>query len=508
VPELADEVGEWERHLCAPVTDGLVIVAFELLAGMTGLVADLRRWGARSPLLLADGRGTGPVPGPRDAHVHMLPTPDFESVTEQVRSRMRPADRLTPDVVAAVEAYDPGGQAVWWMSPLGLNSELLGRKVLGGRPPGQAVLEDKLMLDGLLDAIEAGRSIARVCPARLPDLLEASAEVRAEAGSDGVVWAGDARDGINGGGDFVRWVRTHAHAAQAADFFASRCDRVRVSPFLEGVPCSIHGIVLPDGVTVLRPVELATLHQPQRGRFLYAGMGTSWEPPVAEAEEMRRLARRLGEHLRALVGYRGGFGLDGVLTTDGFRATELNPRFSGGLTGLGRAAPAANLDLVQLNALIGRDIAKPAAELEAESLGLLAANRFAHVTGISPDLKTEKTVEVDVGLAPAELGPGATPREATPYTGDEAVETPQLRLVDTALTSDTPVVGTVVRGPSPVGTFVRLVLAPGRLRTGDRAGSFAVLLHDFADRTWATGFGPAEVAPDVTVRRPADRPRP
>ena len=35
--------------------------------------------------------------------------------------------------------------------------------------------------------------------------------------------------------------------ADALDFFKSRCDRVRVMPFLEGVPCSIHGIVLPEG---------------------------------------------------------------------------------------------------------------------------------------------------------------------------------------------------------------------------------------------------------------------
>ena len=53
-------------------------------------------------------------------------------------------------------------------------------------------------------------------------------------------------------------------------------NRVRVMPFLEGVPCSVHGIVLPDGTAALRPVELVTL---RRGTDLvYAGCATFWDP--------------------------------------------------------------------------------------------------------------------------------------------------------------------------------------------------------------------------------------
>ena len=36
-------------------------------------------------------------------------------------------------------------------------------------------------------------------------------------------------------------------------FFLTRCDRVRVMPFLDGVPCSIHGLVLPDGTAAVPP---------------------------------------------------------------------------------------------------------------------------------------------------------------------------------------------------------------------------------------------------------------
>ena len=46
---------------------------------------------------------------------------------------------------------------------------------------------------------------------------------------------------------------------------------------------------------------------------------------------MREAARRVGAVLRDEVAYRGAFTLDGVATVDGFRPTELNPRFGAGL---------------------------------------------------------------------------------------------------------------------------------------------------------------------------------
>lgn len=500
MPEVADDVGAWERHLCGPVTGRKIICSFELLAGMTGLVANLRGWGAARPLVIADGRGTGPIPSEDEAEIILLEPPRFESLTDQVRARTRPADRLTPHVVASVEAYDPDKQAAWWTSPIGPNTELLDRPVLGGRPPQQIELEDKMLVDELLAVVGAAASGAAVVPARYADLIAASNAVRAGTGADSVVWAGDARDGINGGGDFVRWVHSPRQANEAAKFFGQRCDRVRVAPFLEGMPCSVHGIVLPDGVVVLRPMELATLRNPDNGRFLYAGMGTSWEPPAADADAMRRLARDMGEHLRQRVDYRGGFGLDGVLTVEGFGVTELNPRFSGGLTRLARAAPAAQLELVHINALLGRDVDRPAAQIEADALAVLEDNRFVDVMGVSTAVSAAESAEVQVtaGQHSPGLGSisGASSRESSTnraVEGKFAAGPSQLR----AATGDDEVVGTVLCGPSPLGTFVRLVAEPDVICVGDRAAPLGVLLLDFADRTWGTGFGKVLMAPAV-----------
>lgn len=129
----------------------------------------------------------------------------------------------------------------------------------------------------------------------------------------------------------LRWVRRVEEVEEAAAFLGARCDRARVMPFLEGIPCSIHGMVFPGGVASFRPVEMVTLRQPGSGSLRYAGAATFWDPPLADREAMRDLARRVGEGLRERVGYRGAFTVDGVLTAEGFRPTELNPRLGAGL---------------------------------------------------------------------------------------------------------------------------------------------------------------------------------
>ena len=132
-------------------------------------------------------------------------------------------------------------------------------------------------------------------------------------------------------------------------------------PFLEGVPCSIHGIVLPDGLAVLRPVEMVTL---RRGHeFSYAGCATYWDPDPIAREQMRTVARRAGARLRDEVDFRGTFTVDGVLTSDGFWPTELNPRFGAGIMTIARGT---GIPMVLVNDLIvgGHDIGRSAAELE------------------------------------------------------------------------------------------------------------------------------------------------
>ena len=51
---------------------------------------------------------------------------------------------------------------------------------------------------------------------------------------------------------------------------AERAESVRVMPFLEGIPCSIYGMVLPDTVITVRPAEMLTLRHRNDGAMKYS----------------------------------------------------------------------------------------------------------------------------------------------------------------------------------------------------------------------------------------------
>ena len=149
--------------------------------------------------------------------------------------------------------------------------------------------------------------------------------------------------------------------------------------------------------------------------------------------------------------------------SQGYRVTEVNTRFSGGLTRLAAVAPRAQLELVHVNALIGRDVGRPAGDIEGRALDLLDDTRFVDVVGLS-----------------------STPAGATTSVRVRTVGT---RLEATDVGTDA--VATVQRGPAGNGTgsFVRLVMDDDTVPPGARCAPYGALLYDFADRTWATGFG-------------------
>ena len=460
------DVERWTAQLSEPLRDRPVIVGFEPLAGMTATVESLRRWGARRPLLIARGVGTGPLPAAEDADVLVLEAGATAMMSEDVRAMTALAENLPVEVVERVTAYDPGGDGVWWVGPFVHSRTLLGRPVLGGRPASWAAIEDKTSVDRLWAAAGVEHVRSAVAP---PDLCALSSAARTLDRGDATVWSGDMRDGLNGGADYVRWVRTGEQARTAAAFFTDHCDSVRVMPFLEGVPCSIHGVVLPDGVAALRPVELVVLRQPRTGRFAFAGVSTWWDPPSADREAMREVARRAGAVLSRDFGFRGGFSVDGVLTADGFLPTELNSRFSGGLARIARAIPDLPMQLVQMSLVTGRDPRVSAAGLEALLVPAADANRSGDVTGVSAAVRLAETHSVDVVLSAGAFTPAA---------------------VDVAT-------GTVLAGPNAMGTFVRFQPAAGTLAPGSRMAPYAIAALSFADRVWGTDFGPLEAAPDV-----------
>ena len=93
----------------------------------------------------------------------------------------------------------------------------------------------------------------------------------------------------------------------------------------------IHGIVFPDYVAALRPTEMIVLRKPETLEFFYGGTATYWDPSSSDREDMRSIAKKVGKALRTLVNYRGIFSIDGIITLEGFRPTELNTRSGAGI---------------------------------------------------------------------------------------------------------------------------------------------------------------------------------
>jgi len=486
VPTLSD--------LLRPLVAGRkLVLAGAPLAAMTGMCRQLRELGAERPFLLATGIGTGEVPGPDEAEwcVVEVRAPD---VVAETRAAMRLLRLLPSEVVDALDRWDPQRQALVLSPMFNELPEIAGRRVYGPRRPEWRRLEDKVVVDELWDDFGVTRAPSEVVAAE-PVALRAAAR-RLDRGA-GTAWAGDARQGFNGGAFCLRWVRSDEDAAEAARFLGERCDRARVMPFLEGIPCSIHGMVFPHGVATFRPVELVTLRQSGgsggppgwspsqsggsggppgwspsgsgRSGLRYAGAATFWDPPDADREVMRDLARRVGDGLRERVGYRGAFTVDGVLTAEGFLPTELNPRLGAGLATMTRGLPDLPVGLLDRALIEGEAGAVAAGDLERQVLEAADRARAGGAWTVT-DAAADATRELPVTFE------GGTCRPAA--GGD-------------------PADGVLSFGPSGVGGFVRLALDPERVPAGPPVAPLAVAAFALADERLGTGIGPLEPARSV-----------
>jgi len=437
------------------------ILAMDVLAAATPLVADLRRLGSGDVFVIAGSRGTGPVPD--DAASVVLGTGGV-GIMDGIRRFQQALGDLPPDVARAVDAFDPDGTAKVIGMPFAEHPEVAGRGVHGARPPRWQALDDKTTVDALWDAAGVVRAPSLVVPAE-PAALRTASE-RLDGGS-GVVWVADNRAGWHGGATGLRWVTSPDQAEQAAAFLAQRADQVRVMPFLDGIPCSIHGMVFDDLTAVFRPCEMVVLRRPGRSDLFYAGMATTWDPPPAGREEMRSAARRVGDHLRATVGYRGIFTIDGVMTAGGFLPTELNPRYGAAVNLL---AVAADLPLYLLHLAVIAEPGAPWSPRRLEHMIVTAADANRGVRGVITVART--LAEQEVAL--------------------------RLEGHDVVVAGSQPADVTLATGPAAMGAALSLTVHPARRPPGSSIAPVTAAVLSWADRRWRLGLGPLEPAPDVT----------
>ena len=377
-------------------------------------------------------------------------------------------------IIDTVRAFDPRSEAQLIGTFLNTAKHLDGRPYLAHRRPEWVAFEDKTVVDALWDRAGVERAPSVVVPAEAEALTRAASTVDV---GDGTVWSGDAREGFNGGAEFVRWVRTAADAASAVSFFGAHCDKVRVMPFLEGIPCSIHGIVFAEHVAACRPVEMVTLRRPPDhpdGAFFYAGCSTFFDPPPPMREAMRDIARATGALLRAEVGFRGAFTIDGVASARGFLPTELNPRSGAGLNVMLRGLPDLPLQLL-LDALVGGvTLDYDPVELEQDLVAGADTTRSGGTWRAFPN--RQLTAVDDCHLA----YDGKTWHPIADGEPDGHIGT-----------------AIVSVGDGPSGGFVRAVFDRDSTPVGESVGERATHFWRYADSSLGTGIGPLTSARQV-----------
>jgi hypothetical protein len=238
--------------------------------------------------------------------------------------------------------------------------------------------------------------------------------------------------------------------------------------FLEGIPCSIHGIVFADHVAAVRPVEMVSLRPEGEPRFLYSGAATYWDPPLRQREQMRAIACRAGESFRRVAGL-GSFTIDGVMTELGFRPTEMNARYGAGL-----------------NVMAQRLTDLPLALL------IQALQQGEHLDYRPKELETMLVEEADTHRA----GAGWTVFRRRQHASEEhgLVESGgDYRL---ATEADQPSANLLI-GPSTVGGFTRFTPEPTTVPVGPSFAPRVVAAFALADREFGTGLGPLLPARDL-----------
>lgn len=448
---------------CRSVVAGRDVVLLGMVVRGAGTVVDaLAELDARRVMVIATGEGTGPeLPA---SVTRMIVPVAATSMTEELFGAERLGNRLDRAGHAVLDAFDPDRRAVVIPSPFVTEGDLGGRRIRGRRVDW-ADLEDKATVDELFTA--AG---VTTLPAEITDPAgAASAAARIDRGA-GTVWAGGGR---NGGAEYVRWVVTDAEARAAAHALAGDglagpgAGRVRVAPFVDGVPSSIAGFVTADGVAVLRPTEMLVLRRGRR--FVYSGCSTLHDPPGPVRAAMRDAARRVGEELRRRVDFRGGFSVDGIVSGGRWWPTEVNTRLAGSAGCVAQAVPEVLPLLLQARLLSGDEGAPGAADIETALLGRVDARRALTlarvVSGVRwSDVRSTRVRVVGRTAIPVDDGPG-----------DDTF--------------------TVLAGPSAVGGVVLARVSPGQARPGGPAGPLAASLLDLAAERFGADTGGLEAAP-------------
>ncbi len=443
------------------------ISATDVLVGATNQGKTLLKFGADKVLAIGGSRGTGELPDPEQMQCIDLEV-TAETMMEGIRLSMAALEDLPEWAVEQVNCFDPDHQAMVLGTLFSSDRNVGGRPVFGGRPKTWRDLEDKTIVDAFWDAAGVPRAEYAIVPTEFDALKQAA--TRLDQGT-GTVWVADNKEGWHGGGKMLRWVRTDEQAQAAFAFLSTCSDVVRVMPFLDGIPCSIHGWVFPDTTIGFRPCEMLVFRKPGSDKLMYAGAATCWTPPEADRASMRAMVEQVGEHLRTSVGYRGCFTVDGVMTADGFLPTELNPRFGAAIARMSKSLPDLALYLLHLATAHGLDLDYRPHDLERLVVGEAHAHPQARALYLAEERKSLDNAKFEIRRT--DDGQWRVTEEGEQAQGDLTI------------------------GPAAAGTILLAQIHQDFVPLGPSAAPDIIAAFRLADELWDLGIGELEPAPDL-----------
>ncbi len=435
------------------------IAAMDVLVSAAKYAKTLQDLGAESVLAIGASRGTGNIPDNIDCIDLKLKSADC--MLRSIHQSDAALSKVPAWVQAKVDSFDPTGHAKVIGSQISSGAPVAGRPILGARPLSWQAIEDKMIIDEFWDAAGIRRAPSRILNLRDEEIFEVSEQMDLGHGS---IWTGDNLEGWHGGASLIRRVRTHEQAQMARKFLSKSCERVRIMPFLEGLPCSIHAWVFPEEIISFRPCEMLVFQTPNSDKFLYAGSSTVWEPPSDVAESMRAAVVKAGERLRKTVDYRGVFTMDGIHTSQGFLPTELNPRFGGAMFRM--AASLSDLPLYLLNCccMEGIDLDWRPLELQQLVCGAVAE---------SPVLKGMYPIEGKTGLGTRKLHFSGTIENGWKVVPEGTEGS-----------------GTLTLGQAGFGGILFAEFAKSQIEPGPSGAPLVSSVFEFAEKVWGLGLEP------------------
>ncbi len=459
------------RSSVSPLIAGKNIVCVgKTLSSMRSLIESLQLLGAVDVLVVTfDADETISPDDAKNIKLFQVLLPAPESSMDALRAEEEFKLNPSHELLDVLQRFDPDRLAVVIGQFVNTASHLDGRPFLAYRRPEWLALEDKTVVDSFWDRVGIERAPFAIAAVEAEELRNATKQL--DSGT-GVVWSGDSRDGFNGGAEYVHAVRNEVEFASALRFFATRCDQVRLMPFLEGIPCSIHGVVFPNYVAAVRPIEMVVLRRsaPRAGEglFNYRGCASFFDPSNIIRAQMIDVAKRVGEQLQNEVSFRGCFTVDGVATAKGFLPTELNPRLGAGLSQVFASIPEIPFNLL-LDALVaGYELGLDPVQFERD-LRTYADN---HRVGGTWGGASSEVVKTD--SAPLVFDAGS-------WRWAVLGETPD---------------GLVSSGTRSGAGYARLKFEPATMPVGQSVGPAAVAFWSFADSELGADVGPLASAPD------------